>query len=1149
MNNNKYTIIEKLLLESTDILYIEISNGLLINSNNAFQNKFTRRIKDFNKQPISEILHPSDHENFEAIFKKLKIGDNNLKIEGRILFSKDKFQNLIWTFTYDQHTEVIYGIAKDTFSENELIEKFSKIESKFNLFFENSQIFMCMHDLQGNLININTAGAKILSCEKSEIHNYNVADFIHKKFLGEFKEYLISMPSIKTYSGQMPIIDKNGELHILLFRNLIVENLNMEPFIIGNAIDITEQYFLQNDLNKSRERLEQTNSLAKVGAWEFNLVKGTFYWSNLTKLIHEVPNDYTPTLEQTYRFYKDEHRIKMMSAIENATNHGIAYDIELQIVTAKNNYKWVRVQGNSEMIDGKCVRLYGAYQDINDRKTVEIEILKSRKLFDDVLKSAVEISIIATDINGLIILFNSGAEVLLGYKSEEVVNKHYLDFAHDNQEILKKSTLLSNKHKKKFSSIEALTYHARTKGMEQLECIYIHKNQHRILVSLVISPIYDVDNKITGYLGIAKDITEERKKLKELVESKKNAESANIAKSAFLANMSHEIRTPLNGIIGFTELVLKTDLDENQKQYLSIVNQSANFLLGAINDILDFSKIEAGKLDLNIEIINLYDTACQSLELITYQALTKGIEVILNISNNVPTFVFSDSIRLKQVLVNLLSNSVKFTNKGEIELHISIKEKISEEEMIIRFLVYDTGIGIPTEKQATIFEAFTQEDSSTTKKFGGTGLGLTIANRLLALMGSKLYLRSTVGKGSQFYFDLNLKVEATKNEELAIPSELKKVLIIDDHKKNRSILKELLMLNNIKTIEVSSGQEGITLLEKRNDFDLLIIDFELPEMDGLETIRRIRKLNNHSENLPKIILYHKTNYLDRINIGTEKYKIDFNLIKPIRKKELFYAINQIYNGNNLNNNYSNLAPLSSLEDTKILIVEDNIINMLLSKTMLKLSFPNAQIIEANNGIEAIEHFKNFRPNLILMDIQMSGMSGYTTTKEIRKLEHKSYTPIIALTAGNVKGEREKCLESGMDDFLSKPIIFSALSDCLTKWVPSIQIKANEHSEKHFNLETLKEIIGENQSVASDLIEHAKIELSNYKKILLSQIRNPNQKKYKSIAHKLYGMSTAFGMDTISELSKEIEVEEMTKKQALSHLNLLLEEIEMVINLL
>ncbi|RZK77653.1 MAG: PAS domain S-box protein, partial [Pedobacter sp.] len=390
-----------------------------------------------------------------------------------------------------------------------------------------------------------------------------------------------------------------------------------------------------------------------------------------------------------------------------------------------------------EVVDNGPSYVIGNAIDITERHRLEKDLESTKQFLDDVLHAASEVSIIATDDKGLITVFNTGAEKLLGYTAEEMIGKETPD------DISGLITFIQNPDRH---------------GSEQREWDYVRKDGTLSRLSIAVTPIRNKAKKVIGYLGIGVDITSLNNQREELKVARIKAEDANVAKSEFLANMSHEIRTPLNGVIGFTDLLLKTNLNETQQQYLSIVNQSGNALLSIINDILDFSKIEAGKLELAVEKCDLYEMSAQATDIITYQIQSKGLEMLLNIPYDLPRFIWADPVRLKQILINLLSNASKFTEKGEIELKIETLEEVGKLTKF-RFSVRDTGIGIKADKQDKIFEAFSQEDGTTTKKYGGTGLGLTISNKLLGLAGSKLQLTSTPGKGSTFYFDLLLKAE------------------------------------------------------------------------------------------------------------------------------------------------------------------------------------------------------------------------------------------------------------------------------------------------------------------------------------------------------------------------------------------------------
>jgi len=1257
---------------SEDLICICSIHGTLESVNPSFQRILGWLPVELIDKPLFDFVHKKDVRSTRKQLSRLLSDGSGISFTHRLLTTGGEYKTIEWVATVVPTTGKVSAIGRDITEELDKQHKLSLSEKKFKAFFENSQGLMCTHDLQGRFISVNESGARILGFTKGELDGYGLHDIVPKKRHAYLDEYLKAISSLGQVRGQMVTCAKDGSERIWMFSNVLQRDEDGEQYVIGNAVDITDQHALEINLRHTKEILEQTNKVARVGGWELDLLKNEIEWTPITKEIHGVQSDFVPRLSTALEFYKaGENRKKIEDALKGIMANGQPYDLELEIITAQGKEIWVRAIANAVFKEGICTRLFGTFQDIDASKKSEIALGKSKKLLDDVLNAASDLCIIATDVDGIITVFNKGAENLLGYSAEEMVGKKSPEILYNRTD---PETFLPGRdgREEELRGFQYFSEVSKQRSLAKHQLRFVPKAGAELYVSLIVSDITDPEGNKLGYLGVATDITREREmeealtterarllafiehtpaavamldndmrylavsrkwiedynfknidimgtshydmfpnldnerrarhqeilkgkidrreedvfidsktderhfitlemrpwykstseiggmmiftqdisdmiaQREELRAARIHADEANLAKSEFLANMSHEIRTPLNGVIGFTDLVLKTNLDEAQQQYLKIVSQSAGALLNIINDILDFSKIEAGKFELDIEKCDLFEMTCQATDITTYQIQSKNLEMLLNLSPDLPRFVWTDDVRLKQVLINLLGNASKFTEQGEIELKVEVIEE-KESRCLFRFSIRDTGIGIQEDKQEKIFGAFAQEDSSTTKKYGGTGLGLTISNKLLRMMGSRLELISKPGTGSTFYFDIFLDCEQGELIEWGELESVKKVLIVDDNDNNRNFLSEMLRLKGIEADAAKSGFEALQYLAEKRLYDVVLMDYHMPFMDGLETTEKIRKsfFATH-EQLP-ILLLHSSADDSTLISSCRELQVRHRMAKPIKMPELYNALSRLHaveeGRKQISGRGEDRSMLRTVQTGRytVMIVEDNEVNRFLTRSLINNMYPDIQILEAKNGQEGLDCYLKNSPDLILMDVQMPVMNGYQASRAIRSTEKHGHVPIVAVTAGNVSGEREKCFDAGMDDFITKPILEGTLEMVLGRWISEVSQAQNigsdynEQSHDHFDPGRLKIYYGENREKLQRIVALTIEQLDRSSKDFAEYIAGHETDNIRLLGHKVYGTSVSAGLVQLARISLELETLVSTDRAFLSEL--------------
>jgi PAS domain S-box-containing protein len=888
---------------------------------------------------------------------------------------------------------------------------------------ESTDDVVCIADNQSRLSYLNRAARKMIGVGVDEdISRMRIPD-LHPSWTHQLleREILPTLMEQGHWTSEFAVVDRNGlETPVALSAISHKTPAGEVEYFSAFMHDITKSKMSAEALQKRKEELTEAQQIAHLGSWEWDNLKHELHWSDeLFRIFGLPPGDADVTFRAYFGRVHPADRKLVMKTIKHVLGGGEVSEFENRVIRPDGSVR--TLQFNCKAIadaTGRVIRMCGTTQDITERKRAEEALTQSEQRFRDLFENASDV-IYTTDFEGNFTSLNQSGERMTGYTHEEALHLNF-------------SQVVSSETYKRVQEMRTRKLRGHDDTVYEVE--FLKKNGEPLLVEVSSRAILE-NGKPVGIQGIGRDITQRKQVEAELKLARDVAIESVRLKSEFLANMSHEIRTPMNGVIGMTGLLMDTNLDEEQRDCAETIRSSGEALMTIINDILDFSKIEAGRLQFETLDFLLNNTVEDTIELLAERAHQKNIEFASLILSDVPTDLRGDPGRLRQVLTNLIGNAIKFTEHGEVVVRVE-KESETTDDVVLRFMISDTGIGISEAAQKNLFQAFMQADGSTTRKYGGTGLGLAISKQLVELMGGQMGVTSTPGDGSTFWFTARFgKQPASPSVHQTPLTNLKnlRVLIVDDNATNRKILTHQLGSWGVISQEAESGLQALELLRSAEAegvaYDLAVLDLMMPEMDGFETARTIKS----DLKLAGMHLVMLTSYGARGHGTTAREAgVAAYLTKPVRQSQLFDCLVNVIAGaattevSLKSQADSNLLTKHSLKETRmsstklILLAEDNIVNQKVAIRQLHKLGYRADAVA--NGREVIEALSRISYDLVLMDCQMPEMDGYEATAEIRMSEPLGkHTHIVAMTANALTGDREKCLAVGMDEYITKPV--------------------------------------------------------------------------------------------------------------------------------
>ncbi len=937
----------------------------------------------------------------------LELSQHNLPYSFKSFIDIHQIQSLTYMFDF---APLVFGLMAGLFGlQRSLFSEINQAKSEWETTFDVLSDLIFITDADGKIIRCNHAVLDRLNSAYMKVIGRQLADVLgdgqQKDAAAEIDYHGSEIPWFgHIYEIMIYPIKMSGDaenivcvMHDITDRKEAENNLFVEKNLLRTLVDnLPDRIYVKDNLG--RKTLSNTADMLASGA------------KNMQNIIGKTDFDAYP-LELANKFWADDKQVlDTQTPIINREEYGLDKDgNKVWVMTSK-----MPVRDNH----GQVVGLAGIGRDVTQQKNIELEIKRQKEFYETLISNS-PVAIVVLDNEEKIISCNPAFKTLFGYESNEILGV-ILD------------TLITTKE----TSGEAQQYSQQVMN-ETVHAFGKRRRKDGSLVDVEIfgAPVF-VEGQRVGALAIYHDISE-------IVHAQQEAEQANRSKSEFLANMSHEIRTPMNGVIGMLELTLDTTLTNEQQDYLQTSLKSAEALLTLLNDILDFSKIEAGKLELesiNFNLRNLIEDVGYTL---AKRAQDKGLELICLVHPDIAHVLYGDAGRLRQILTNLVGNAIKFTHQGEIVIRAEAIEETPTHAKV-HFSVQDTGIGISHERQAAVFDRFTQADGSTTRNYGGTGLGLTISKQLIEAMNGTIGVKSEPGAGSNFWFKITFEVISSEpliesNITLST-TDLRTVSIlgVDDNQTNRLVLSKMVEGFGCRVETAASGARGLEMLHTAaragNPYHVVLLDMQMPGMDGEQTARAI-KSDPLVKDVKIVILTSmgKRGDASRLKaLGCSAY-----LLKPVKQQMLYEALIEILNSKG--DGESELVTRHAIAEKRIsgkriLLAEDNTINQKLAVALLQKAGYSVDVVD--NGQHAFDKTISGGYNAILMDVQMPDVDGFEATRMIREWEavNQQHIPIIAMTAHAMKGDRERCIEAGMDDYVTKPIESRILYNALDRWL-------------------------------------------------------------------------------------------------------------------